>query len=109
MSDTLWRIYYGDGSTHSGGTLEDAQWAPALDVQVIWIENPKRSQKGGIVCKRDTYLYRGDRWWGCDERGYQDYMSYYKGPKAAIFGRTMDKEEDYNDLVQRALKEKLGV
>lgn len=104
-----WRIYYGDGSAYAGQTLEDAIHAPRLDVQVIWIENPKRSQGGGIVKGRDFYVYKSDRWWGCDTAGYWDYVFHYEPPLAVIFGRTMGTEDAYNDIRLRALKEKLGV
>ncbi len=103
-----WRVYYGDGSTYAGDD-EDAPHAPRLDVQVIWIENPKRSEGGGIVTGRDFYIYKGDRWWGCDAAGFWDYQYHHEGQLATIFGRTMPSEDAYNDLVQRALKEKLGV
>lgn len=103
-----WCIYYGDGSTYCGSD-EDACNAPVLDVQVIWIENPKRSAGGGIVTGRGFYTYKGGRWWGCDDAGFWDYMFHYQGQKAVIFGRTMPSEEDYNDIVQRALRERLGV
>ena len=103
-----YRIYYGDGSMFSGAEC-DAIHAPRLDVQVIWIENPKRSDGGGIVTGRDFYIYKGGRWFGCDQAGFWDYQFHYEGPKAVIFGRTMPSEEAYNNLVQKALKEKLGV
>ncbi len=104
-----WRIYYGDGSCYAGSSVEDAVYAPTLNVQVIWIENPKRSEDGGIVCDRDYYLFKDTRWFGCNEAGYYDYLYHYKGPKAIIFGRTLEVEEDYNALVLRAKREKLGV
>ena len=103
-----WRIYYGDGSAYSGSTEKEAINAPTINVQVIWIENPKRSQGGGIVTGRDMYLYKSDRWFGCDEAGFYDYLFHYPGPKAVLFGRTMGREEDYNEIVQKAIREKLG-
>ncbi len=98
-------IYYGDGSVYNG----DPVYAPRLDVQVIWNENPKRSEGGGIVTGRDFYVYKEGKWWGCDAAGYWDYVFHYEAPLVAIFGRTMPSEDAYNDLVQRAIKEKLGV
>lgn len=103
-----WRIYYGDGTTCNGETLDEAMWAPRLNVQVIWNENPKGSEGGGIVHKRDYYIYKDGRWWGCNEDGYRDYKYHHMGPTATIYGRTVS-DDAYNDLVQRALKEKLGV
>jgi len=104
-----WRVYYGNGDTYFGQTDEDAINAPAMDVQVIWIENPKRSRGGGIVTARDMYLYKEGRWWGCDAAGFYDYMFTWQGSKQVLFGRTMAREEDYNAIVTRAIKERLGV
>ena len=105
----MWRIYYADGLTCSGSTDKDALNAPTTGVQVIWNENPKRSQGGGIATGRDMYLYKGGKWWGCDEAGFYDYLFHYPDAKVVLFGRTMGREEDYNEIVQRAIREKLGV
>jgi len=103
-----WRIYYDDGGTCLGSTDQDALQAPTIGVQVIWNENPKRSRKGGIATGRDMYLYKGGKWWGCDEAGFWDYQFHWTGPKAVLFGRTMPTWEEYNEIVQRAIKEQLG-
>ncbi len=101
-----WRIYYDDGSAYPGSTDQDAVKAPTIGVQVIWNEGPKSS---GIIHGRDMYTYKGGKWWTCDQPGFYDYMFHYPGPKAVLFGRTMPTWEEYNDIVQKAKREKLGV
>ena len=54
------------------------------------------------------YLYKGGKWWGCDEAGFWDYLFNYPDIKVILFGRTMPTWEEYNDIVQRAIREKLG-
>ena len=103
-----WRIYYEDGSTYLGSTDQNALDAPTVGVQVIWNANPKRSQGGGIVTGRDMYLYKQGQWWGCDQAGFYDYLYFWQEPKAVLFGRTMSSEDDYNEIVQKAIRERLG-
>ncbi len=97
-----WRIYYDDGSTYEGESEEDAVKAPPLGVQVIYVDN-------GVTTGRDMYLWKGGRFWGCDEAGMWDYLFNYPEPKKILFGRTMPTWEEYNEILQRAIREKLGV
>lgn len=102
-----WCIYYSDGSTLSGSTDKEAHYAIAVGVIAIAIEDPKRSKGFGIVAERNMYLYREGRFWGCDEAGMWDYWFTHEGPKTVLFGRTV-KNETWNKIMQRAIKEGLG-
>jgi hypothetical protein len=103
-----WRIYYADGSTYSGSTDKEAFNAKAIGVQAISVEAPKRNRGHGLVTGYDMYLYKGDRWFGCDNAGMYDYLMTYPGPNKVLFGRTMAKEEEWNAIVSRAKVEGLG-
>ena len=96
------RIYYGDGSTYSG----DPFYAPPSNVQVIVMENPDRSNGQTLIMTkpRDFYLWRGGRWWACNEAGFYDLLMYEIGPKAVLFGRTIESDK-YSAIVQRAKAE----
>ena len=103
-----WCIYYGDQSTYAGSTDEEAFMAPALNVQVISIENPKRNKGHGLVTGYDAYYYKHGRFFGCDTAGVYDYLMTHPGPNKVLFGRTMAKEEAWNAIVSRAKREGLG-
>ena len=97
------RIYYGDGSTYTG----DPYYAPPSNVQVIVMENPNKATGQGLVMclpPRDAYFYRAGRWWTCDEMGMYDYLQQHVGPKAILFGRTIESDR-YSAIVQRAKAE----
>lgn len=97
-----WCIYYGDDSTFS---IEDGTaWiAPALDVQVIVIEDKDhgwRTQTGS-----DYYVYdvRGSEpaWWGVDIFGMFEYLFTRPGYKRVLAGRTLTSER-YSEIFKRA-------
>lgn len=103
-----WRIYYADGATHDGSTDKEAWYAPAVGVICIAVEDVARSKGFGLTAERNMYLYRDGRFWGCDEAGMWDYWFTHPGPKTVLFGRTI-KTDNWNDIMQRAIKEGLGV
>ncbi len=94
------RIYYGDGSTYSG----DPYLAPQTGVQVVAQENRTAPMSG-----KDAYYWKPESGWhGCDVLGMWDYLFSYRGPKAILFGREMQRDEDFWSLRQRAKVEGLG-
>ena len=94
------RIYYGDGSTYSG----DPYLAPQTGVQVVAQENRKR-----LISGKDAYCWKPESGWhGCDTLGMWDYLFSYRGPKAVLFGREMQRDEDFFALRRRATAEGLG-
>lgn len=99
-----WRIYYSDGSTFSdrdGPPFE----APQLDVQVVAMHLDGR---GFINHGKDAYYWRPDIGWsGCDQAGLWDYLMFYRGPKAVIFGRSV-RDAVYWQTVERAGLEGTG-
>lgn len=103
-----WRIYYSGGETYFGSTDKEAWYAPAVGVIAIAIEIPDRSRGFGIVAERNMYLYRDGRFWGCDDAGMWDYWFTHSGPKTVLFGRTV-KNDTWNEIMQRAIKEGLDV
>ena len=94
------RIYYGDGSTYSG----DPYLAPQTGVQVVSQENRKQLMSG-----KDVYYWKPESGWhACDMLGMWDHLFMYRGPKAILFGREMQRDEDFWALRQRAKVEGLG-
>ena len=99
-----WKIYYGDGSTFSDqdGAAENA---PAVNVQVIVVENPNHNWV--TIAGNDYFVWqeRGGwyRWWGADWFGMVDYL-LQPGWKKVLFGRMID-EETFNGLFRLANKD----
>ncbi len=93
-----WRIYYGDGSTYSGESDEDAFNAPTINVQVLKLEvsvNPN-----GYVIHHGMsffcweHIMRSDgtvlaecRWGGkSDIWGLSNYYHTHKGAQKVLMG-----------------------
>ncbi len=94
------RIYYGDGSTYSG----DPFLALPTGVQLVAQENRKVPMRG-----KDAYYWLPESGWhACDTLGMWDHLFMYRGPKAILFGREMQRDEDFYALCQRAKVEGLG-
>ena len=93
MGDSMWTIYYGDGSvfTSEDGAPSDA---PRTDVQVIAIDNPKT----GVAFEQgsDYFIYEPERvtlgFVGVDIFGMQDHLLRAKR-QCVFFGRHMTDEE----------------
>jgi hypothetical protein len=102
----LWRIYYGDDSAFSDrdGSPFDA---PATNVQAI-VKRADNASGFVIGQGKDAYYWHRDNlWMPCDMMGLYDYLMFYKGPKAVLFGRTI-RDKDFWACVDRATKEGLG-
>ncbi len=94
------RIYYGDGSTYSG----DPYLAPQTGVQAVAQENRDVPMSG-----KDAYYWKPETGWhSCDTLGMWDYLFSYRGPKAILFGREMQRDENFWAIRQRARVEGLG-
>ncbi len=100
MTPPRFRIYYGDGSTYSG----DPYFAPPAGVQVVAQENRKYPMSG----KHAYYWLPESGWHACDEAGMWDHWLMYRGPKAVIFGREMERDEEFWEIVTRARREGVG-
>jgi hypothetical protein len=103
MPSPRFRIYYGPDSDYA--TYEgDPFFAPPADVQVIVQEGRKAPMSG-----KDAYYWKpASGWHSCDRLGMWDYLFSYKGPKAMLFGRETERDQDFFDLLRRAKEEGLG-
>ena len=103
MTETIWKIFYGDGSTYSN--LDGSPYdAPSDNVQAIVIRDPTIGR--GIVAKCDLYWWveSEQQWFGLmDKLGYGlfDYLRQ-PGPKKVIFGRTVSNA-DYDAAIKAAI------
>lgn len=92
------RIYYADGSTYSG----DPFFAPPTGVQAV-------AQDGRVMAGKDAYYWKPvSGWHACDTLGMWDYLFMYTGPKAILFGREMERDEDFWEVKARAQAEGVG-
>ena len=101
-----WRVYYGDNSVFSsydGSPFE----APQVNVQAVTFEDA--SERGfGLMQGKDAYYWHDNIGWsGCDSMGLFDYLMFYRGPKAVLFGRSI-RDETFWAIVGRASQEGLG-
>ncbi len=102
MKPKKFRIYYDDGSTYSS----DPYFAPSTGVQVVIQENITRSVGFDLFCGKDAYYWKDGRWFQCDIPGMWDYLFMYVGPKAVLFGRTI-QDDDFWNMVTHAKNEGL--
>jgi len=103
LTPPRFRIYYGRDSgfaTYEG----DPYFAPPMDGQVIIQDN----RTGAMSGKFGWYWKPDSGWHSCDEGGYRDYMFGFVGPKAFVFGREMERDQEFFDLVRHAKAEGLG-
>lgn len=97
-----YRIYYADGWTYDG----DPFFAPNTGVQVVAQED---GSKVRIMSGKDAYYWKPESGWhACDTLGMWDYLFMYRGPKALLFGREMERDEEFFKLRRRALDEGVG-
>lgn len=102
-----WRIYYGDGSTYEGETLEDALAAPTTNAVIlkqechapdIWRGYTLRHTFSFLVW--ENIIRSGDgvelpegRWGSKNDIfGLMDYFTYRKGPMKIVVGREIHDE-----------------
>lgn len=105
-----WRIYYGDGSTYSDRDGSPF-FAPTLNVQVIAQDanTPlgRALMHGATPPEKGNFVWEGDGWNICDTVGFWDYMMNFRGPKAVIFGRSIDSDV-FQAILKRAINEGAG-
>lgn len=106
MSNSKWRIYYGDGSTFSH---EDGppSAAPPLNVQVISYASAVIAQEVGVelLFGKDYYWFEHDEWFGGDLFGLFDYLVRAQGTANVKFGRVVPRGA-YQVAIDRATAEK---
>lgn len=110
-----WKIYYGDGTTYSGESEEEALQAPTLNVQLIKQEadNPRGySLRHGcaffcwerVMLSDGTILDQG-RWGGKhDTFGLMDYWGFHKGPQKVLVGREIH-DDTYQEISRRVTED----
>lgn len=102
-----WKIYYGDGSTYSDRD-GSPYLAPILNVQVIVQDSDnilgRTLMHGATPPEKGNFVWQGNGWNICDTVGFWDYMMHYEGPKAALFGRSINTQ-DFEAILKRAISE----
>jgi len=86
-----WRIFYADGTTF-GSEKGEPKDAPGLGVVVIVQENETPGERPYLQHRTDYYIWRGNRWLGCDLFGLWQYLFVEKFTfeKAFLAGQTVE-------------------
>lgn len=107
-----WRLYYGDGSTYSGESDEDAYNAPTISAVILKQEcdNPRGySLRHGCVffCWERIQLSDGTilaegRWGGKNDLfGLSHYYHTHQGPQKVLVGIEIH-DQTYHDMSKMA-------
>ena len=110
-----WRLYYGDGSTYSGETDEDAYNAPCISAILLKQEadNPKgytiRHGCTFFVWERimlsDGTVLKEGRWGGKNDIfGLSHYFHTHKGPQKVLIGIEIH-DATYHEIHIKAVSE----
>lgn len=95
-----WRVYYGDGSVRTDAGTSPYR-LPTTNVQVIAVWEQGRKS---LIHGRDYYWWRDDSWWGGDASGWWQHLLGDTGPKALLFGTSIETEA-FNAILRRAIAE----
>ena len=100
MTELLWRIYYGDGSTFSNLDGEPVD-APSFDFQCV--VQPDELVGRSVMAGWDWYYYRPDlnEWWGSDLPGLLDHLLHRLPVEAVCQGRH-SYNPVYSSIIKRA-------
>lgn len=97
-----WKILYADGKVFSN--LDGEAWeAPRNGVMYAFYMD----ESTGVSVEHSPHgiwVWRTNRWFGTDDRGWHDYMYFHPGQTTMIFGRTLHNEQWEKDIHERCIE-----